>query len=94
MDKLEGLEAVREASKWRNRRRMAWLALLSLITVTVGALFKAPEAVGTLGVALAGVVMAYVGSATWHQINAGRTMYRGSGYNDPMGRGIGPGGVL
>ena len=63
-----------EERRWKNRRRMAWLSLISMVLVTVVLLF-APisiERIKTLSetiewyyLSMASIVGAYMGFTTW-----------------------------
>ena len=72
-DKIDGIEL--ERRKWRNRRRMAWAALISMILVTILILFTnlVPEAklkilsdvITWFYFSMASVIGAYMGFTTW-----------------------------
>ncbi len=63
--------------RWRNRRRMAWTALISIFVVTYMAFFKVPverlnvlkEVITWFYFVMGSVVGAYVGFATLDDIN-------------------------
>lgn len=70
-----------EKRKWSNRRRMAWLAFISMVLVTVALLF-APietsrikiltEPISWFYFAMASVIGAYMGFTTWASKKQGR----------------------
>lgn len=59
-------------TRWQNRRRMAWIALTSILVVTVLAFFIVPESrlkllgdvINMFYLSMASIVGAYVGFAT------------------------------
>jgi len=63
--------------KWKNRRRMAWVALFSMLLVTYLAFFKVPierlnvlkEVITWFYFVMGSIVGAYVGFATLDDIN-------------------------
>ena len=65
------------ADRWKNRRRMAWVALFSIIVVTYLAFFKVPldrlavlkEVITWFYFVMGSIVGAYVGFATLDDIN-------------------------
>lgn len=64
------------ARRWKNRRRMAWLSLLSIIAITIMSFYyvdierlKVLDSVITWFYTVMGsVVGAYVGFSTWHDV--------------------------
>jgi len=70
-----------ERSKWRSRRKMAWIALLAEILVTV-ALFVAPieekrisiisEAIIWFYFSMSSIIGFYMGSTTWAYVGKSR----------------------
>jgi cation transport ATPase len=76
-DKIE-IELDRE--RWKNRRRMAWLALWAMI-IMAGAMFlyvpetkieKLDEIVAWFMMAMASIVGTYIGTSTWAQVSQAR----------------------
>lgn len=59
--------------RWRNRRRMAWIALISILVATILAFFIIPESrlkllsdvINMFYLSMASIVGAYVGFATF-----------------------------
>lgn len=58
--------------RWKNRRRMAWIALISMLIVTYWALFKIPveriehldDIITFFYLTMSGIIMGYLGFAT------------------------------
>ena len=76
VDTNEELEMKLESSRWKNRRRMAWVSLMFLIFVGLWSMFYAePEKLKAIEEILssvifttASVVGVYMGLATWQQM--------------------------
>lgn len=66
-----------EKDRWKNRRRMAWLALLAGLAFPVLLLFTESAQLGAVAgafyVFVTGVVMAYIGFATYDDVSADKT---------------------
>lgn len=75
-NKISDIEA--EKARWRNRRRMAWLSLISMIVVTILILFTDLVPVARLNVltevitwfyfSCASIIGMYMGATTWAAI--------------------------
>lgn len=61
-----------DKDRWKNRRRMAWLALLAGLAFPLLLLWTDSAQLGTVAGAFyafaGGVVMAYIGFATWDDV--------------------------
>jgi hypothetical protein len=59
-------------TRWKNRRRMAWLALIGLLAYPALFLFADSEHLASVAwpvmATLGGIVGAYVGFATWESV--------------------------
>ena len=66
-----------EKDRWKNRRRMAWLSLLAGLAFPVLLLFTESAQLGAVAgafyVFVTGVVMAYIGFATYDDVSADKT---------------------
>lgn len=62
-----------EKDRWKNRRRMAWLALIAGLAFPVLLLFTESAQLGAVAGAFYGfagaVVAAYIGFATWDDVS-------------------------
>ena len=66
-----------EKDRWKNRRRMAWLALLAGLGFPVLLLYTDSSQLGAVAgafyVFVTGVVMAYIGFATYDDVESEKT---------------------
>jgi len=68
--------------RWKNRRRMAWLALIAGLVFPVLILFTESQELGSVAASfylfVTGVVGSYIGFATWDdiEINGKSTRFR------------------
>jgi len=66
--------------RWKNRRRMAWLAMWAMIAATLAMFTIVPESkielldeiVAWFMMAMASIVGTYIGTATWAQVSSAR----------------------
>lgn len=73
MSEEDSKENITNRLRWKNRRRMAWTALISMLIVTLMAFFVIPDTKLTLlsevitwfYFSMASVIGAYMGFTTW-----------------------------
>jgi hypothetical protein len=68
--------------RWKNRRRMAWLAMWAMVLATLAMFTVVPETkiekldeiVSWFMMAMASIVGTYIGTATWAQVSQARAV--------------------